>query len=445
MSSIDPITMATQLATFDVLPFQERYQAQADKFQSQINALGKVESAMRDFRNAVTAMNSSSNSIIKNSATLSQDGFFTATANANALSGSYQVFVEQMATSHQMSTGMPADLDANTAVPTTGELSFTVNGETMNIDLSTIDTDGDGTATISDLVKAINSNETNPGVNATLVRSNGQTHFMLTSTETGVENSINVKATGTGEAWFENAFVNTTDISSPQDAVIWLGAKDTGLKLTNASNTFKGVIDGVDFTVTKAQTADEAPITLTIGPDEESTKEQVTKFVDAYNALVDALDEHSAIGSEDTARGALANDATLRSIESNLQSLLRTEINGMRLSDAGLTLNREGKLELDAEKFSEMQVNNGAALEGMFNGDNGLLTAIDDMMDPYLKYGSGLLSTRKDSLKQSIDRIDDKQAQLDRKYDMAYDRYLAQFTQMNSIINQMNNTMGMFG
>ncbi len=44
MSSIDPITKATQLATFDVFPFQERYQMQADKYQAQINALGKVES-----------------------------------------------------------------------------------------------------------------------------------------------------------------------------------------------------------------------------------------------------------------------------------------------------------------------------------------------------------------------------------------------------------------
>ncbi len=445
MSSIDPITMATQLATFDVLPFQERYQMQADKYQAQINALGKVESAMREFRNSITAMNSSGNSIIKNSATLSQDGFFTASTNASALSGNYQIFVEQIATSHQMSTGMPADLSATTEVPTTGELTFTVNGESMTLDLSTLDKDGDGKANVTDLVNAINSSESNPGVNATLVRSNGQTHLMLTSTETGVENKVEVSASNTGAAWFESAFSNTTDISTPQDAIIWLGAKDSGLKLTNASNTFKGVIDGVDLTVTKAQDPGEAPINMSIGADEESTKEQVTKFVDAYNALVDALDEHSGIGSEDTPRGALANDATLRSIESNLQSLLRTDFGGMRLSDVGLSINREGKLELDAEKFSEMQVNNGAALESMFNGENGLLNSIDNMMDPYLKFGSGLFSTRKDSLQQNISRIDDKQAQLDRKYDMAYDRYLAQFTQMNSIITQMNQTMGMFG
>ncbi|WP_324186484.1 flagellin hook IN motif-containing protein, partial [Vibrio parahaemolyticus] len=116
--------------------------------------------------------------------------------------------------SHQVSTGMPADLDATTEIPKTGNLEFTINGKTMTIDLSTVDTDGDGVTTVSDLTKAINNNSDNPGVNATLVRSNGQTHFMLSSTETGVANQINVSATGTGQAWFEDAFTNLSQISA---------------------------------------------------------------------------------------------------------------------------------------------------------------------------------------------------------------------------------------
>ena len=65
MSSLDPITMATQFATLDVQPFQQRYQLQADRYQAQLTALGKVESALREFRTAVNEMNSSTNSIIK--------------------------------------------------------------------------------------------------------------------------------------------------------------------------------------------------------------------------------------------------------------------------------------------------------------------------------------------------------------------------------------------
>ncbi|WP_038876429.1 flagellar filament capping protein FliD [Vibrio jasicida] len=445
MSSLDPITMATQFATLDVQPFQQRYQFQADKYQAQLTALGKVESALRDFRTAVNEMNSSTSSIIKNTATLSQDGYFSANADANAMSGNYQIFVEQVATSHQLSTGMPANLDATTEIPTTGTLEFTIDGETMTLDLSTVDTDGDGKATVTDLVSAINNNADNPGVNATLVRSNGQTHFMLSSTETGVANTINVNASGTGQAWFEDAFTNTTEISKPQDAVIWLGAEGTGLQLTNASNTFEGVIDGVDITVTKAQTSGEAAVGLGIGADSEGTKEQLNKFVEAYNSLVSTLDEYTQIGGEDKARGVLASDPTLRSIESQLTNLVRGEHGGMRLNEIGITLDRSGKMKVDQDKFTEAQKNNSAGLETMFNGDGALLDSLDDMAEPFLKFSSGTFNSRKDALQANLDRIEDKQTTLERKYEMSYNRYLSQFTQMNTLMTQMNQTMSMFG
>ncbi|SEG51888.1 flagellar filament capping protein FliD [Vibrio hangzhouensis] len=445
MSSLDPITMATQLATYDIQPFQKRYQMQADMYQAQLTALGKVESALREFRSAVNDMNSSTSSVIKNSTSVSQEGFFSASANANALPGSYQIFVEQVATAHQLKTGMPADLDATTEIPTTGTLDFTINGETLTIDLSTLDTDGDGKATMAELVSAINNDPDNPGVNATLVRSNGQTHFMLSSTETGVANTIDVSASGTGAAWFEDAFTNTTDLSTPKDAVVWLGAEGTGLRLENSSNTFSGVIDGVDLTVSKAQTSGEQPITLNIGPDGEATKEQVNKFIEAYNSLMSTIDEYTGIGNEDTKRGVLASDPTLRSIESQVNNLVRGDFDGMRLSLIGIEIDRSGKMTLDADKFEQAQKNDSAALEALFNGDGNLLDSIDTALEPYLMSTTGMFKTRKDSLQQNISRIDDKQVTLERRYDMAYSRYLKQFTQMNTLMTQMNQTMGMFG
>ncbi|WP_439145937.1 flagellar filament capping protein FliD [Vibrio sp.] len=445
MSSLDPITMATQFATYDVQPFQQRYQLQADKYQAQLSALGKVETALRDFRSAVNEMNSSTTSIIKNTATISQDGHFTANTDANAMSGNYQIFVEQVATSHQISTGMPADLEPTTQIPTTGTLEFTIDGETLTLDLSTVDNDGDGKATVTDLVNSINNNTDNPGVNATLVRSNGQTHLMLSSTETGVANTINVSASGTGQSWFEDAFTSTTEISTPQDAVIWLGAEGSGLKLTDPSNTFEGVIDGVDITVTKAQTTGDTAISLGVGADTEGTKEQVDQFVEAYNSLISIIDKHTTTGSEDQARGILASDPTIRSIESQLTSLVRGEHGGMRLSEVGITLDRSGKMTVDQEKFTEAQQNNSTALEAMFNGDGALLDSLDDMVEPFLKYSSGTFNSRKEALQSNLDRIEDKQVSLERKYEMSYNRYLTQFTQMNTLMTQMNQTMSMFG
>ncbi|WP_158107570.1 flagellar filament capping protein FliD [Vibrio furnissii] len=445
MSSLDPITMATQLATYDVQSFQQRYQTQSTQYQSQLTALGKVETALRAFRTAITEMNSSTSSIVKNSATVSQEGYFSATADANALAGSYQVFVEQVATAHQVSASMPANLDATTQVPTTGTMDFTINGTTMTLDLSTLDSDGDGVATMADLVSAINNDSNNPGVNATLVRSNGQTYFMLSSTETGVANSVNVAVSGTGQTWFEDALTNLNEISAPQDAVIWLGAQGTGLQLTNSSNTFEGVINGVDLTVTKAQTSGEAPLSLAVGADQEGTKEQMNKIIEAYNSLMKTIDTYTSIGGEDAQRGVLASDPTIRSIESQLKTLVRGEFEGMRLSDLGIEISRDGTMKIDADKFEDAQTTNTAALESFFNGDGNLLDSLDSLLDPYLQFSNGLFKSRKDALQQNISRIEDKQTALERKYDMAYDRYLKQFTQMNQLITKMNQTMSMFG
>lgn len=445
MSSIDPATMAKQLATYDVQSFKQRYSTQASQYQSQLDALGKVESALREFRTAVTEMNSSTAGIIKNSATISQEGFFTANASSTALTGSYQIFVEQVATAHQVSANMPADLDATTEVPTTGSLDLTIDGNTLTIDLSTLDSDGDGKATIADLTSAINNDPNNPGVNATLVRSNGQTHFMLASEKTGVANTVNVSASGTGQAWFEDAFTTLNQISTPQDAVIWLGAKDTGLKLTGSSNTFSNAINGVDITVNKAQASGEAPLSMNIGGDQEATKEQVNQFIDAYNNLMSVIDQYSKVKGENLQRPALASDPTLRSIESQMKSLVRGDFGGQRLNDIGIEIDRDGKMKIDSERFEQAQLNNSTGLEAMFNGDGNLLDSVEDLMQPYLQFSSGLFKSRKDALQENINRINDKQVVLDRKYDMAYDRYLKQFTQMNSIMRQMNQTMSLFG
>ncbi|QUJ68685.1 flagellar filament capping protein FliD [Photobacterium sp. GJ3] len=444
MSSIDPISMAQNLATYEVQPFQKRYQAQTDKFQGQITAYGKIESALRTFRTAVEDMNGLNDSVVKNGATFSQEGNISANVNAKALAGEYQVFVEQVATSHQMGIDLGAGTTADTAIPAVGTMMITMDGKTLNLDLATIDTDSDGTTTLQELTNAINNDENNPGVNATLVRANGETHFMLAGKETGVANTVSVNVSGTGDAAFETAFASGTDISTPKDAVIWLGAEGTGMKLTNASNTFEGVIDGVDLTVTKAQTSGDQPIGISVGADKEATKEQLNKLVESYNALMSEIDKYTKVGSEDEKRGVLAGDGTIRSLENQISTLFRKTYGDKSLYSVGVSIDRTGKLSIDNKKFEEAQAADPAALNEMFNGTDQLFDSLEATVKPYLSFSDGVFKSRKDSLQQNISRVDDKLASLDRKYKMSYDRYLAQFTQMNQLMTQMNQTNGLF-
>ncbi|SHI12404.1 Flagellar hook-associated protein 2 [Vibrio aerogenes CECT 7868] len=443
-STVDAASMAKNLATYDVQAFQTLYKTQENTYQSQLTALGKVQTALNSFRSAVQSMNSSNSSVVQNSATSSSESNFTASASAKALAGSYQIFVEQIATANQVSASMPSTLTADTEIPATGTLDLTVGSNTLTLDLSTIDSDGDGKTTMAELVKAINNSSDNPGVSATLVRSNGQTHFMLSSTETGAANTISVSASGTGESWFENAFSALNQITEAKDAVIWLGAQNSGLKLTNSSNTFSNVIEGVDVTVTKAQTSGESSLNLKVGADDDATKSQVNKFIEAYNTLMSTLNQYGKSSSDDSERGILANDPTLRSIKAQVNRVVRQTFDGKHLSDIGITISRTGEMELDATKLAKAQKENSNILESMFNGTGNLLDSIEEVTKSYTDSVSGIFKSRETSLQQSIDQLEDKQIVLEERYNMAYKRYLNQFTQMNSLLTQMDKTMSMF-
>ncbi len=463
MSTVDPIKMATKLATADVKPFQRRYQVETDKYKADLKSLNTVETAFRDFRSTVQKMNSPTNSIQKNGAKLSRDGFFSASANAHAQTGHYQLFVEQVASAHQVSTSMPANIALDTKVPAIGTMKLAVGKKIMTLDLAKVaasvakeaaqsgaakNKDNPNqlpTLTLGDLIQSINNDADNPGINATLVRSGGKVQLMLAATETGQKNRIGVSVSGTQTPWFEQAFSKLKQISAPKDSVVWLGAQGTGLKLTNSSNQLDNVIDGITLNLTKPQVAGDPAISLDITPDKKATKEQISKFVDAYNALTDAIGKESKSGNETEKRGALAGDPTILSIENQLKNLLQKPYGGLLLGSIGISLDRKGRMVIDNKKLEQAQQNHGNTIERIFNGDGNLLDSIDKMAQPFLKFASGMFSSRKDTFQKSLSRIDDKKADLQDKYKTEYKRYLKQFTHMNEVVGQMKKTQSMFG
>lgn len=448
MSSMDPITMATQLATYDVLPFENRYKLQSQNYQNKLDAWNALESALEDFESAIDDLSSSDSSLLKNKTQLSEEGYLSAEADSQAIAGSYEFFVKQLASSHQFSADMPKNLTSETAVPSTGEMTLSMGSESFTIDLATIDSDGDGVSTIQELTQAINGDENNPGINASLVRSSGKTHFVVSGEETGWANSVSVSTLNVppSESWFNDAFdpSKVKILSRPQNAIVELGGEN-GLEIKSASNTFENMLDGVDVTVTKVHQSGDSATKLTVEADQDATKTEIDEFISAYNTLIDTVDKYTSSGGEDSERAVLAGDASARSIERQLRSVLQTEFSGTRLSDLGITSSREGKLELDSDKFNAFYATSADKIDQLFTGKNQLLDSLDEKIAPFLKSNSGVFANRKDTLEASIDRNDQKLEALDRKYQMSYDRYLKQFTQMNTLMNQMNQTMSMFG
>ena len=65
-------------------------------------------------------------------------------------------------------------------------------------------------------------------------------------------------------------------------------------------------------------------------------------------------------------------------------------------------------------------------------------------MNSWLNSANGLISTRQTSVQNITRSLGNRQARLQTQYTAAYDRYLRQFTALQSLQNQMSQTSDMF-
>jgi len=412
--------MSTQLATYEVQSSLDRLNRNETNYKAQRDALGSLRTSLTTFKSAVTKLNSSSTSMLSNSATFSQEGYATATVGTTAQAGSYQFFVEQLASKQQVAVTGLAD----------GSPSGTLSVKDQTFDLGSY-------ATLAEAAKAINETA-DLGVQATLVRSNGAVNLVLTSEESGAANGFAYALNGSKD--------NTTELSTAQDARLRMGGSygSGGIELTSTSNTFDNVIDGVSLTVSKTHKAGDAALTLDIAQDKAGTKAKAQTFVDAFNTLMSSFDSLTASGGESAKRGTLAGDSSIRSIESRLNGLLRTDFGGTSLIDFGISADRNGKLTIDSKRFEAAVANNPEGFEALFTGKDNLLDSIDKTVASYTSSTNGMLKNRMDTLDMSLRRIDEQFENLQQQYDTHYSRYLKQFTTMMQTMQSMEQTSGMF-
>ncbi|HTN29313.1 MAG TPA: flagellar filament capping protein FliD [Pseudomonas sp.] len=445
-------TMATQLAQYDTQYSYTRLDRNKTNYTAQQTAINSLSSALSTFQTKLTSLNSVSGSILQNKATLSSEGYASADVTSKAQAGSYQFFVKQLASKDQV---------ALQSLPATGTLQIGQPDNTeatgFSVDLADATYQTSGTLDLSKLAADINAQaKTNKlGVSATLVRSGGVTNLVLTSEKTGVAQKISLSLDGADEATTA-ASLGSKQLSAAEDAIVYLGADEaSGIALTNSSNTFDNIIDGVSLTFTKAHAPGDTPLSVDIAQDNDGTKAKVQEFVDAYNALAGELKKLTASGSEDTQRGPLAGDGTVRSIKSMVDNLIRkgVTVDGQQISlvSLGISNTREGTLSLDSARLEKTLASNPSALDSLFKGtggtDKGVLGALLDRETGLAKYTSsvnGILKNRKDTIADSLKRVEKERERVDTQYDNLYQRYLSQYTNLVTIMNQMNQTSSLY-
>jgi flagellar hook-associated protein 2 len=463
MSSInsptyDPTSTAQAMATKTTGAAQAILTTKTKAASDASTALTKLSSAISSFQSTLASLTGIGKSMLAQSATLSDTTIGSASAKPAAAAGSYSLFVQQLATASQVSYNNLAN-----GVTPGGTLKLNMGNETagtttstFDVDLSaTADTDHDGVLSIREVAAAINRSPGNAGlVSAGVVTIGTETRLMLTSKTTGVANTISLDPSGLTDATLKSRLGTRSVVTSAQDAIVLLGGK-TGTPMQQSTNTFSN-IDGVSVTFTRAQGASENPIMLNVASDNSGTAKNVQTFVDAYNKLrstIDSLTYRGDAASEQDGTisknaGAFAHDAGVAALESRLSDMLRPA-GGKTLASFGVTVSREGTLSLDTARLNKQLSADPTGLDTLIGSaavtqSSGIAGNLNTYLNQWSNSLNGQLKTRTDANDKLQRTLSQRQTDLDAQFNVAYNRYLKQFTELQTLQSAMNSNVSLF-
>ena len=136
-----------------------------------------------------------------------------------------------------------------------------------------------------------------------------------------------------------------------------------GVLLTRSSNVISDALDGVTFTLHKADSSSTVNVSVT--RDLDSVKQKIQDFAQKYNDIVQYINQQFTYNEDTQESGTLFADVTLKSIQSSIRRILVNEVEGLpssmnALAQVGITTDRNGLLQIDDADLTD-------ALEDNFN------------------------------------------------------------------------------
>jgi len=446
----DPASTATALAQKSTAAAQDILSAKTKIAADTAKGLSSLGSAISTFQTALASLAGLNKTMLARSATFSDTTLGSASANASAVAGSYSFFVKQVATAGQVSYSALTDdtgVGGNLVVKLGGG-----SGGSFTVDLAAANTDG-GTLSVREIAAAINAATGNTSlVSASVVTTGGTSELVLSAKNTGANSAITLDTSAvTGASSLAAANGDPARVhmlAAAQDAEIRLGS-ETGTAIIQATNSFTNVA-GVTMNFTRAQASGSAPVTVTVAPDDSKTASNVQAFIDAYNKLRRSVDALVDPGdpSKGTGGGVFAHDGGIRALRDRLVSLMRPG-GSSSLAAYGIVAQRDGTLALDATTLTRKLAANPTGLDTLIGSasaaaPSGLAGSLDSFLKSWNNGISGQIKKRTDANDTLQRDLTSRQAQLDTQYNAAYQRYVLQFSKLQTLQSQMTSNSSMF-
>jgi flagellar hook-associated protein 2 len=290
-------------------------------------------------------------------------------------------------------------------------------------------------ATLAQTRDLINTQMASRGISANILTDASGSRLVLSSSTTGKGTEISRPANA--DSGLDKLPTSTT-VTEPANAIY----KIDGIEMESSTNTVAAAISGVSLKLLEAGKS-----TITVSTSTDTLKKATIGFVDAYNALMTQLSTLTKVSTSadgTTSGGGLTGDSTVRHLIQSMRNELVTSSGSSKatLSQFGINTDQKtGLLVMDDTKWTAAMADtaNVAAIQDMFTGKNGLLSRMTSATDAYAVKG-GILSSRSESLSNTLNKLTEQQGTLDRRIKNLTDTLNAKYTAMDTLVAQLNAT-----
>lgn len=444
-SGLDVSSIVSQLMTLERKPLELMQESQT-KAETQLSALGRLQSALGSMQDAARSLTSLT-TWRATTVSSSDSSAVAATSSGNTPAGAYSVEVTKLASAQSVAS---ATVPGPTHVIGTGMLHIqmgkwfgdpqdftpTLGASQVSIAITASDN------TLEKIRDKINNADA--GVSASIVTDATGARLAIRSEATGESNGFKItvedddgsddNASGLSMLAYDAAAASPmTRTQTAANAQLTIN----NIAISSESNTLSNVIDGLSLTLSRKTTA---PVELSVNRDATSIQKSVTDFADAYNAVVKLVREQTAYNETTKKGGALQGDRSAVALLNQMRTLVGGSTSATtafaRLADVGLEPQRDGTLKVNSSKLTSA-VGQLGELQKFFSRDDtgtasdGFATKLREFAQ--LQLGTdGSLTTRQAGLQERIEGMKDRVADFEDRLARTEKRLVSQYTKLDS-------------
>ncbi|WP_273428031.1 flagellar filament capping protein FliD [Chitinibacter tainanensis] len=407
MSGIDINGLVSQLMSIERQPLQKMTVKEVG-LQAKLSAYGTIKGSLSSFQTSLGKLNNIASYTGSTSASSSDDASVKISAGNTAQASKYDIEVSQLATSQKLASqiyGKATDVVGEGVLTFDfGSYSSGFSPNTKRTSFSvTIDATNNTLEGVRDAI-----NKAKGGVTASIVNDGTGYRLALSSNESGSANSMritvaeaggaptNTDTTGLSALAYNPAATvpvnNMTQNQAAKDSIFKLD----GITITKPGNSITDAIDGITLTLQKVTTA---PVRLEVNKSAASISAPLKEMVKSYNDLIKTMRDLTKADTSKTQVGqsnnaqVLNGESTPRLIEMELREVMNQvlEFTGgdmKRLSQVGISIDKNGVMQLDETKLNKAMADDPEGVTSLF-ATNGRLSDSQIKVDSLGKYAAG--------------------------------------------------------